>query len=89
MLYSINDRKGGFFAMQAYRFKTRISDKGIITIPDNPDLYDKDVEILIFPRQDMEQRPLKGRDFVERWAGCLKEPSPEDARYRHLSKKYS
>ena len=40
--------------MQSYRFNTRISEKGIISLPYEPTLFDKDVEIIIItkPKDD-------------------------------------
>jgi hypothetical protein len=37
--------------MQAYKFDTRISKNGTITIPYTPDLIDKDVELIILPKE--------------------------------------
>lgn len=37
--------------MEAYKFDTRISEKRIIQIPFNPDLYDKEVETIVLPKK--------------------------------------
>ena len=36
--------------MQAYRFNTRVSDKGIISLPYEPMLFDKEVEIIVLTK---------------------------------------
>jgi len=36
--------------MQAYRFSTRISEKGIITLPFESALLDREVEIIVIPK---------------------------------------
>ena len=40
--------------MQAYKFNTRISERGIISLPYEPMLFDKDVEIIVLtkPKDD-------------------------------------
>jgi hypothetical protein len=37
--------------MQAYKFNTRISGDGVITLPFEPALFNRDVEITIVPKQ--------------------------------------
>ena len=36
--------------MQAYRFNTHISDKGIISLPYEPMLFNKEVEIIVLTK---------------------------------------
>ena len=42
--------------MQAYKFDTRISKDGTITIPFTLDLYGHDVEIIILPKEIVFQK---------------------------------
>ena len=43
--------------MQAYKFNTRISEKGIISLPYEPVLFDREVEIIVIPKPDEEAVP--------------------------------
>lgn len=74
--------------MRAYKFKTRISEKGIIQIPIDPKLYNKEVEITIVPKFSQRKRQLKATDFVNKWAGFLKNDDIDDIKYDYLSEKY-
>ncbi|MGE5393405.1 MAG: hypothetical protein ACM3P1_01610 [Candidatus Saccharibacteria bacterium] len=74
--------------MRAYKFKTRISEKGIIQIPIDPNLYNKEVEITIVPKLPRKKRQLKATEFVNKWAGFLKNIDTDDAKYDYLSEKY-
>jgi hypothetical protein len=38
--------------MQTYKFDTRISRKGVITLPFEPALFNREVEITIVPKQE-------------------------------------
>ena len=43
--------------MQAYKFNTRISESGIISIPNEPLLFDKEVEVIVIPKSGKEITP--------------------------------
>jgi len=43
--------------MQAYKFDTRISEKGIISLPYEPVLFNKEVEIIVIPKSVKEAIP--------------------------------
>ena len=43
--------------MLAYKFDTRISEKGIISIPYEPALFDTDVEIIVLPKSKKQEAP--------------------------------
>lgn len=73
--------------MQAYRFKTRISKKGTIQLPFNQQLVDREVEIIIFPKQDLKSNKNASIDFVNKWAGFLSNVDTEDAKFQYLSEK--
>jgi hypothetical protein len=40
--------------MQTYKFDTRISKDGVITLPFEPALFNREVEIVIVPKQKSE-----------------------------------
>lgn len=74
--------------MKAYKFVTKISEKGVIQLPFNPALFDKEVEILIFPKVSQMEKKQKAVDFVNEWAGFLKSSNPDEAKYEYLVEKY-
>jgi hypothetical protein len=74
--------------MQVYRFETRISKKGLIKIPLSSQLFDKEVEIIILPRQKQKVVKLSSSDFIEKWTGFLTDSGVDDAKFRYLSEKY-
>jgi len=74
--------------MQAYRFDTRISSKGVIQIPFNQQLMDREVEIIILPKQDLKPNKKASVDFIDKWAGFLTNTDTEDAKYQYLNNKY-
>ena len=81
--------------MQTYKFDTKISENGMISLPyAMPDLYGRDVELfIVVPQQKKEQKPIKqtkAQEFVAQWAGFLKRENidTEKAKYEYLSEKY-
>ena len=43
--------------MQAYKFNTRISEKGVISLPQESALFDREVEIIVIPKLGKETIP--------------------------------
>jgi hypothetical protein len=74
--------------MQAYRFETRITKNGLIKIPLSNHLFDKEVEIIIFPKQHQKTVKLSSSDFVTKWTGFLKNSNTDDVKFQYLSEKY-
>jgi hypothetical protein len=80
--------------MQAYKFDARISKDGVITLPFEPALFNREVEIIIMPKMSVKKSNKKGlsmSDFIEKWSGAFKDLPAEDAsdlRYEYLRKKY-
>ena len=74
--------------MQAYRFETRITKNGLIQIPLSNQLFDKDVEIIILPKQKQKTAKLSSFDFVNKWTGFLKDSNTDDLKFQYLSEKY-
>jgi hypothetical protein len=80
--------------MQAYKFDTRITKDGIISLPFVPMLFDKEVEIIILPKTKIRETKHKitPSEFVRKWSGVIKdipENDTDDLRYEYLRKKYS
>lgn len=74
--------------MQAYRFETRISKEGIIQLPYNQQLIDREVEIIILPKQEFNPNKNTATDFVNRWAGFLSNENVEESKLKYLIEKY-
>ena len=80
--------------MQTYRFDTKVSENGIISLPYNmPNLYGREVELfIVVPQEEKSEKTEKARaqEFVARWAGFLKDENLnlENAKYEYLSEKY-
>jgi len=80
--------------MQAYKFNTRISEKGIISLPYEPELFNTEVEIIVLPKVKIkveDKKKYTTKDFLKEYSGCLKNLPQEDTndlRYEYLKKKY-
>ena len=74
--------------MQAYKFETRISKTGQIKLPLNNLLFDKEVEVIIVPKQEVKSSRLKTSDFVNKWSGFLTNSNTDDLKYQYLTDKY-
>ena len=74
--------------MQAYRYETRISKKGLIQIPLSNQLFDKEVEIIILPKQRQTKIKITPTDFVNKWSGFLSNNDVDTAKFDYLSEKY-
>jgi hypothetical protein len=74
--------------MQAFRFITRISKKGVIQLPVNSHLTDRDVEIIIIPKRSKKSSKNAATDFVEKWAGFLTNSDIDDSKFQYLNEKY-
>ena len=49
--------------MQAYKFNTHISDKGTISLPYEPTLFDKEVEIIVIPKESAPEGYMTLEEF--------------------------
>jgi hypothetical protein len=79
--------------MQAYKFDTRISETGIISLPFETQLFNKEVEIIVLPKEKEHKPFAKGNaamDFIQKWTGAFKIDNDdcEQARYDYLMEKY-
>ena len=74
--------------MKTFKYDTKISKTGTIQIPHNPDLYNKEVEIIIVPKSTKREKSGKAVEFVEKWAGFLKDIDTKDSKYNYLLEKY-
>jgi hypothetical protein len=74
--------------MQAFKFETRISKTGQIKLPLNSQLFDKEVEIIIVPKQNVRPSRPKISDFIDKWSGFLTNINPDGSKYQYLAEKY-
>jgi len=82
--------------MQAYKFDTRISERGIISLPYEPKLFNTDVEVIILSKpkkklKEEKEEKYTAKDFLEEFSGCLKNLPNEDTddlRYEYLKRKH-
>ncbi|MDR3246812.1 MAG: hypothetical protein LBT50_10315 [Prevotellaceae bacterium] len=78
--------------MQTYKFNTKISKEGIISLPFLPLLYDREVEIIIVPKEkEREKEKSSASAFLEKWAGAfsdLKDADFDEVKYEYLREKH-
>jgi hypothetical protein len=74
--------------MKTLRFRTRVSKSGIIHIPKNSSLVDKEVDVIIMPKTRRLRKTLKAKEFVEKWAGFLYPLESNDSKFDYLKEKY-
>ena len=81
--------------MQAFKFDTRISETGIILLPFEPQLFNKDVEVIVLPKvkEKEQEQTTKGTavlDFIQKWTGAFHVDNNDcnQARYEYLMEKY-
>lgn len=74
--------------MKTYRLSTRISAEGTIEVKGLPELFEKEVDIIILPTSSDKPKKIEARAFVEKWAGVLKDVDAENSKYEYLTQKY-
>lgn len=85
MIFCIFEKKSN---MQVFRFETHISKNGMIQLPSNQQLSDRDVEVIILPKPDFKPNKNASADFVNKWTGFLSNSVVKDSKFQYLSKKY-
>ena len=86
--------------MNVYKFNTRISGNGTITLPYGSDLFNTDVEVSIVPKHHIEVTEINNKrflanDFINKWKGCVRgmeNISDEELKYakhEYLKQKYA
>lgn len=74
--------------MKAYRYTTKISDKGTIQVALDPSLFNQEVELIVLPKSKSKIKNSKASDFVKKWAGFLKNNDIENSKRDYLTEKY-
>lgn len=73
--------------MRAFKFNARISEDGTIHLPFVPSLFNKEVELIVVPKNDLKKKKA-AKKFVEKWAGFLTFPNTDNSRLDYLREKY-
>lgn len=74
--------------MIAYKYIIKVSKTGTIQLPDNPALFNKEVEIIILPKERISKTKVNAKKFFEEWGGFLKDSNVENSKYDYLMEKY-
>jgi len=73
--------------MRAFKFNTKISEDGTIHLPFVPSLFNKEVELIVVPKNEKKEKKAAMK-FVEKWAGFLSSPNTDASRLDYLHEKY-
>jgi hypothetical protein len=74
--------------MKTFKFETTISKDGVVHIPDNFNLKEENVEIIIFTKKKYSKKKINTTEFIDRWAGFLKNKNIDRSKSDYLYKKY-
>ncbi len=74
--------------MKVYRYKTKISQEGTISVPLDPTLFNKEVDVIILQKEGRTEKELTAKEFVKKWKGFLRNDDTEKSKYDYLSDKY-
>lgn len=74
--------------MKAYKFKTKVSEKGTIRVPDDTNLRDQEVEVIIISTKEENGSKMKASEFVNKWAGFLSDSDTDQSKRDYLTEKY-
>ena len=75
--------------MQAYKFETRISKTGKISLPIQNQLYNKEVEIFIIPKKaQAKTSSMNPMEFINKWSGFFSNQNTDDLKYQYLTEKH-
>jgi len=79
--------------MQAYRFHTKISENGVISLPFPPALFNQNVELIIVPAINEKKKEPKytALDFLKEWTGAFTSLADEnlgDVKFAYLMNKH-
>lgn len=74
--------------MKPLHFRTRITKSGTIHLPKNSSLVDKEVDVIIMPKMKRLEKSMKGKEFVDKWAGLLNPLESDDSKFDYLMEKH-
>jgi len=79
--------------MQTYRFHTRVSETGVISLPFPPALFNQNIELIVVPavREKKKEQRYTASDFLKEWTGAfagLAEENTDDVKFAYLMNKH-
>jgi len=77
--------------MEAYKFRTKVSEDGTIIIPDEANLNNREVEVIILNQETISptSKKMTGKTFVQKYSGFLKGVDPDKAKSDYFKEKYN
>jgi hypothetical protein len=74
--------------MEAYKFKTKVSENGTISVPEGFDVKNKEVEVIILNEATKNTPKKNMKEFLEKFSGILEGIDPDKAKYDYLMEKH-
>jgi hypothetical protein len=77
--------------MEAYKFRTKVEEDGVIRIPEIARLAHQDVEVFVVVASDVgpqTDRTHGIQDFLDHWQGFLKGYDADELKAQYLREKY-
>lgn len=74
--------------MEAYKFKTKVSENGTIIIPESFGVKNKEVEVIILDEVTRSEQRKSMRSFLEKYSGILKDVDPDKEKWDYLKEKH-
>jgi len=74
--------------MEAYKFKTKVSENGTISVPEGFDVKNKEVEVIILNEATKNTPKKNMREFLDKFSGILEGIDPDKAKYDYLMDKH-
>jgi hypothetical protein len=74
--------------MRAFRFFAKVSENGMVHLDLSASMKDREVEIIVLPKERDANASPKAMNFVKQWSGILKDMDTDEARESYLLKKY-
>lgn len=77
--------------MEAYKFKTKVSENGTIAVPEEFDVKNKEVEVIILdnPIKIPAIEKMTGKEFVKKYAGMFNDIEADQAKWEYLKEKHN
>ena len=74
--------------MRAFRFFVKVSDEGMVHLNLSASMKDREVEVIVLPKEPSDGPAPKAMDFVKQWSGFLSDVDTDQARLAYLADKY-
>ncbi|MGB3585265.1 MAG: hypothetical protein WBA23_01940 [Tunicatimonas sp.] len=73
---------------ESIQIYTKVSKTGTIQIPQNPSLFNKEIEVIILRRSEIKEKKMKASEFIEKWTGFLSDVDADQSKLGYLSDTY-